>query len=682
MAKSNTTRHSQINLCAASCRTLATAAALALAADQSAWAATATWKNAGTDFNTGSNWTSGTGPGGIPGTGDVAAFPTVGNPNPNLSASLSIQGLSFATSSGYTLSNTGGAALTLTNVGDTDAVGTSAIRASNTANMNSISAALVLGGAASSTQSFSQQVGGTLAVSGQITNTNALTLRFGGGGIIDLSGVNSSLTASLNLSNNTTLQIGDDDALGTGLLTVSAAGTTIQSDSATARSPGNAITLATTTSTFGTGGDLTFGAMTLSGGARTAAVNNSITTVASTANDATARTLTKSGTGTLVVTGNAAHGGSTVMTGTLAVGGSYTSTGNIRLQGGIIGLNGSFTRNLGTGASQVQFTDAGGFAAYGPNATWGNSANNLDVSLASGGALTFGTTANFLASGQSLRLGSTISNGTVNLQNALNLGTAAQTVEVLRGASAPAGGVDATLSGVISNGALTKTGAGTLSLTNGSNSYGGGTTINNGTLLASNTTGTSVLGTGAVNINGGTLGGSGNASASAVNVNDGGTISPGELTGVLTTGDQTWEGGGTYDFEVNTADLNDRDQINLPNLTINAFSGDKFIINVIEVGSGTLPLFTPITIATGTGGSSGFDPNAFMLVGPSPGYEIDAVGDGVNESSGGFFIQIQATPEPGTTCLFGTGVSALLLGRWRRFGFNGSVLSRLLPSRR
>jgi autotransporter-associated beta strand protein len=73
----------------------------------------------------------------------------------------------------------------------------------------------------------------------------------------------------------------------------------------------------------------------------------------------------------------------------------------------------------------------------------------------------------------------------VTLQNPLDLGTAARTVQVDDGA-AP---IDGTLSGVLSSGTgggLTKTGAGTLALT-AANDYTGGTTVAAGTLVVSAT---------------------------------------------------------------------------------------------------------------------------------------------------------------------------------------------------
>src|SRR5439155_18443438 len=204
---------------------------------------------------------------------------------------------------------------------------------------------------------------------------------------------------------------------------------------------------------------------------------------------------------------------------------SFTSQ-NINLNGGILALNntglgGSFTRSLGTTTSTVRWTDSGGFAAYGANPSWG-AANNFTVNIGGAGAtLTWGSTANFLTSGQTLLLGSVISNGTVNFQNGLNFGASDQTIQTNRGATAPTGGVDAVISSVIgsSGGGFAKTGAGTLDLT-GNNTYSGTTTVNAGILLVN---GNQSAATGAVTVNSGaTLGGSG-IIGGTVTVNSGGT---------------------------------------------------------------------------------------------------------------------------------------------------------------
>src|SRR5262245_30587428 len=82
-----------------------------------AYAATVTWDRDlldgdDTNFNNAANWSGGSG---IPGTGDNATFTGASAVNPNLTASATIQGLTFstATSSGYTLSANPTFALTL-----------------------------------------------------------------------------------------------------------------------------------------------------------------------------------------------------------------------------------------------------------------------------------------------------------------------------------------------------------------------------------------------------------------------------------------------------------------------------------------------------------------------------------------------------------------------------------------
>jgi len=104
--------------------------------------------------------------------------------------------------------------------------------------------------------------------------------------------------------------------------------------------------------------------------------------------------------------------------------------------------------------------------------------------------------------------------------------------------------VDACIASVIDGTTgLIKAGAGTLELT-GENTYDGGTTINAGTLLVNNTTG-SGTGTGAVTVaSGATLGGTG-AITGDVTINSGGTLAPGASVGTLTVNnDLTFEDGG------------------------------------------------------------------------------------------------------------------------------------------
>jgi fibronectin type 3 domain-containing protein len=92
--------------------------------------------------------------------------------------------------------------------------------------------------------------------------------------------------------------------------------------------------------------------------------------------------------------------------------------------------------------------------------------------------------------------------------------------------------VNATGAGIAGATSLLKINGGTLNLP-GANAYIGGTTVNGGTLVVNNTSG-SATGSGAVTVgSGGTLGGSGIISG-AVTVNAGGALVPGNPPGVLT----------------------------------------------------------------------------------------------------------------------------------------------------
>jgi autotransporter-associated beta strand protein len=115
-----------------------------------------------------------------------------------------------------------------------------------------------------------------------------------------------------------------------------------------------------------------------------------------------------------------------------------------------------------------------------------------------------------------------------------------------------------TVSGVISGSAtgglnIASSGSGTVILT-AANTYTTGTTVNSGTLLVNNTTG-SGTGTGSVSVNStGTLGGTGTI-AGNVTINSGGTLSPGNAShGTLTLGSSnlTFNAGSSGAMEINS----------------------------------------------------------------------------------------------------------------------------------
>ena len=172
--------------------------------------------------------------------------------------------------------------------------------------------------------------------------------------------------------------------------------------------------------------------------------------------------------------------------------------GNLVIDGGIIELAaaGNFTRSLGSGTGQVQFTaNGGGFAAVGSN--YAVNLGGLSTTM------TWGSTYFLPSSGSTsatLILGSHTATGTIDFQNPINLGNAYRTVEVNMGSGTVA--IDAKLSGVLSgSGGLIVTGDGTLALT-ASNIYSGGTIASGGVLSVQNAW---ALGSGGVTLAGGTL---------------------------------------------------------------------------------------------------------------------------------------------------------------------------------
>lgn len=134
--------------------------------------------------------------------------------------------------------------------------------------------------------------------------------------------------------------------------------------------------------------------------------------------------------------------------------------------------SGDFTKSLGVGPGQVQWTASGGFGAIGGPRT---------VNLGGAGAtLTWGA-GGFVPTGAALRFGGRLSNSTVNWQNGIDLGATNRTINVNEGVGggfALATDLDVNLNGVIggSGGGLVLTGSGDVAL-NALNTYTGPTYI-------------------------------------------------------------------------------------------------------------------------------------------------------------------------------------------------------------
>jgi autotransporter-associated beta strand protein len=261
---------------------------------------------------------------------------------------------------------------------------------------------------------------------------------------------------------------------------------------------------------------------------------------------------------------------------TLGLGqGDFTSELNSAGGAGQINLNGS-----------TSGTTTAGFAAYGANRI----VNFKTVAGSVTQQIVWGT-GGFVTGVLGFSDGD--ADAMVDLQNPIDLNGAARRVKVANGDA----NIDGTLSGVISGTAASfeKDGSGTLALT-AANTYDGGTTVIGGRLLVNNTSG-SGTGSGPVNVNSGTLGGTGiiqPSGTAGVTIASGATLSPGESIGTLTLNGSTTTStmltlaaGATIFAELN---IGQSDQAAL----INGATGDiAFNNNVINFSDATLGGLAP-----------------------------------------------------------------------------------------
>uniref|UniRef100_UPI0037C95FA5 Ig-like domain-containing protein n=1 Tax=Pseudomonas tohonis TaxID=2725477 RepID=UPI0037C95FA5 len=336
---------------------------------------------------------------------------------------------------------------------------------------NNVSASIQLG-------SYTLTAGGdntSTTVAGVISGTGSLVKQ--GSGILNLSGSNTyggTTTVAAGA-----LSIAGDGNLGSGAVNL-ADGTVLNVSGASTID--NAITL-TGNSTLDNGN-----AVTLSG-----AISG-------------AYDLTKTGSGTLTLSGSNSYGATYVNAGTLSV----SSDGN--LGSGAVNLAAGTTLAL-TGATTVDNA-----IVLGGDASVSAAANATLSGVISGAfTLTKAGASTLTLSGTNTYGATTVSAGTLSVASDSNLGsgtvtlaggstlavTGATTIDnaiALGGSATVNTGAATTLSGVISGSSLTKSGASTLTLA-GSNTFTGSTTVNAGTLsIASDAN----LGAGALNLANGT----------------------------------------------------------------------------------------------------------------------------------------------------------------------------------
>ena len=480
------------------------------------------WADTGTVFSTGTNWVGSAAPANDS-TTDIASFGTVATNQPALDSNYSLNGITFTAAGTVTLSG----AFTLT-------LGSGGINNTSASLTKTVSSNLALAAA----QSFTNGtvVGAVLTISGNVANGgNLLTLSgtdtagtlsgivSGTGGLTKddtgtwlLSGANTfsgattlnagtlrATTAAGALGSGTltlaggTLELANDSALIFGRNTTISANTAITSDRliggvgvthtlGTLAIGTNTLTIAAGANATSATAGITFGATTLSGDP-TFAVNSGTATAQLTLgalNDGgAARTLTKTGTGTLIFA--AAPGAALTSGDTLVVNGgiaqvnvanALTSTNSFAVQ-----INSTSAATAAFNLNGVSQTVASlTFGGVGANAGATNNVATGAGTLTLGGGVTFDATNNPLGSTLSglLALGAT---RTFTIGDSSNAASDLAVTAIISGATF----------------GINKQGAGKLTLS-GVNTFTGPVTVSAGTLRA--TTSTGALGAGAATL--------------------------------------------------------------------------------------------------------------------------------------------------------------------------------------
>jgi len=356
--------------------------------------------------------------------------------------------------------------------------------------------------------------------------------------------------------------------------------------------------------------------------------------------------ITKTGSGTLTWLNASISGGSgiTVAQGILLTAGA-TSTVPIVLDGGTYQLGSTHNNSpvssstTGTILAATARSFAGTLAGSG---TVTVTANNPSGSF-SWSADTSGFSGTMLVNGNSTTglalfgaTGSNLSTFTVDLEHVLSGGFPSVSIGALMGTSSGAfanlatvpltvGALNTstTFAGFIkSTNTFTKTGTGTLTLSNNGNIYTGATVINQGTLAVTG----ALTATSSTTINsGGTLAGTGTISSSGtVTLNSGGIVAPGAT---LTLKNLTWASGGT----------------------LLAATTDGVGSHLLSLGSGTLTKSGTGTYDVDFGGVTFSSPYTYTLItyGAESGY------------SSGDFTAVDATFGPNAIGAFTAGPTSL-----------------------
>ncbi len=523
---------------------------------------------------------------------------------------------------------------------------------------------------------------GSLSTSSAITNNGVLAFNrsdsvsqgtqfsggtLGGTGSLAQLGTGTlTLTASNSYSGGTTLsagtlRAGNDAAFGSGTLALN--GGTVASDSSTARTLANALSL---------GGDVTFGQASggtggltfsstatnnLGGATRTLTVLADTTLAGALGNGG----ITKEGSANLTLNNASSSFGSlTINAGAVIVSNNAVVT-SLAGSGGLVLTNGTLTVNNASGS-----TFSGGVSGGGTLAKVGAGTLTLTGSAGHGGGTSI--------SGGTLRVGAGGTSGAIAGSITNNALLVFNRSDAVTNSSAISG-----------SGAVVVDGGGILTLA-GTSSYAGSTTVTNSSTL--NVSG-SLASTVSVS-SGSTLAGAG--TVGGLVLQNGGTVSPGNSPGTLSiTSNVTWNGGANYNWQIYDAAgvagtgwdlISASGQLDLSALTVDS----KFNINLWSLSAvgpdanGSAISFdnsvtNTWTILTAAGGITGLGTNSLASLFAVNVAPFNGAAGFANALGGGSFsviqsgnnLQLQFTPgsepipEPGT---YAAGLLLLLGAGW------------------
>lgn len=393
---------------------------------------------------------------------------------------------------------------------------------------------------------LSTQGGGTVALNGSVSGTSKIWVLGGttaeigtttSAPLIDIAG-NSTVRFTTSGAYTSNIEIEDTATIDTGANNVSISGTvTDDGTNALAKTGTGTLTLSGTNSASGT--------MTVSQGSLSVAADGNLS----------AGTVTING-GTLAVTGattidnaialGASHGtvnvgANVTMSGVVSGTGNLTKTGASTLTlSGTNTYSGTTTVSGGTLSVSTDSNLGGGAVALSGGSMTVTGATTIDNDISGTGGLTKSGTGTVTLSGTNTYTGgTTVNGGTLQVSggNALADGGA---VTVSSGATLDLNGTNETIGSLTGSGTV-NIGTGTLTLTDSASTNFSGTLSGTGTIAGG---GTYTVASGA------TLSGTSTFST-AVTIQSGGTIAPGNSPGKISTGNLTLASGSTASMEIN-----------------------------------------------------------------------------------------------------------------------------------